>query len=160
MLGNARVMLFDFKQAFDLLDHSVLMAKLEVYELLDWIANFVTHRKQRVKLAYNSFSEWESVKAGVPQGTKSGPWVFLVMINDIKVSGVNLWKYVDDTSIAETVHKSQPIGIQVAVEALVKQAEADKCKDLQISFARSVDSFEAVIMDNHIDVIKKRSFQA
>ena len=152
-------MLFDFKKAFNFIDHSILMAKLEAYELppwvLDWIASFLTDRKQRVKLAYNSYSDWGSVKAGVPQGTKLGPWLFLVMINDIKVSGLNLWKYVDDTSIAETVHKGQPSGIQVAVHDLVKQAEADKfqlnetkCKELQISFRRSPDSFKEVTINN------------
>ena len=154
-----RVMLFDFTKAFDFIDHSILIAKLEAYELppwvLDWIASFLTDRKQRVKLAYNSFSDWGSVKAGVPQGTKLGPWLFLVMINDIKVSGVSLWMYVDGTSISETVHKGQPSGIQVAVDDLVKQAEADKfqlnetkCKELQISFRRSPDSFKAVTINN------------
>ncbi|XP_068692225.1 uncharacterized protein [Montipora foliosa] len=77
------------------------------------------------------------------------------MINDINVNGVNLWKYVDDTSMAETVHKGQPSGIQVAVDELVRQAETDKfqlnetkCKELQISFSRSADSFEAVTINN------------
>ena len=154
-----RVMLLDFKKAFDLIDHSFLMAKLEACELppwvLDWISNFLTDRKQWVKLVYNSYSDWGSVKAGVPQGTKLGPWLFLIMINDIKVSGVNLWKYVDDTSIAETLHKGQPRGIQVAVDDQVKQTRADnfqlnetKCKELQISFSRSADSFKAVTINN------------
>ena len=79
------------------------MAKLADYELppwvLDWIADFLTDRKQRVKLAHNCYSDWGSARAGVPQGTKLGPWLFLVMINDINVNGLNLWKYVDDTSI-------------------------------------------------------------
>ena len=75
------------------------------------------------------------------------------MINDIKVSGVNIWKYVDDTSIAETVHKGQPSGIQVAVDDLVKQADnfqlnETKCKELQISFSRSPDSFKAITINN------------
>ena len=48
------------------------------------------------------------------------------MINDINVNGFNLWKYVDDTSMAETVHKGQLGGIQVAVDELVRQAETDK----------------------------------
>ena len=79
------------------------------------------------------------------------------MINDINVNGVNLRKYVDDTSMAETVHKGQPSGIQVAVDELVRQAETDKfqlnetkCKELQISFSRSADSFEAVTINNKL----------
>lgn len=55
------------------------------------------------------------------------------------VNSINLWKYVDDTSMAKIVHKGQPSGIQVSVKDLVRQAELDKfqlnetkCKELQI----------------------------
>ena len=84
-----------------------------------------------------------------------GPWLTLVMINDNYINGVNLWKYVDDTSMAETVHKGQPSGIQVFVDEPVRQAETDKFqlnetkyKELQISFSRSADSSEAVTINN------------
>ena len=57
--STMRVMLFDFKKAFGLIDHAILMAKLGDYELplrvLDWIADFLTDRKQRVKLAHLVF---------------------------------------------------------------------------------------------------------
>ena len=153
------MMLFDFKKAFDLIDYAILMAKFGDYELppwvLDWIADFLTDKKQRAKHAHDCFSDWGSVRARVPQGTKLGPWLFLVMIYDINVNGVNLWKYVDDTSMAETVHKGQPSGIQGAIDELVRQAETDKfqlnetkCKELQTSFSRSADSFEAVTINN------------
>ena len=106
-----------------------------------------------MKLAHDCYSDWGSVRAGVPQGTKLGRWLFLVMINDININ--DMWKYVDDTSMAETVHKGQPSGIQVSVDELVRQAETDKfqlnetkCKELQISFSRSADSFEAVTINN------------
>ena len=106
------------------------MAKLTDYELppwvLDWIADFLTDWKQRVKLAHDCYSDWGSVRAGVPQETKLGPRLFLVMISDINVNDVNLWKYVDDTSMTETVHEGQPSGIQFAVNDLVRQAEIDK----------------------------------
>ena len=71
--GTTRVVLFDFRKAFDLIDHHLLVQKLKTYDLppwtIDWITDFITCRKQRVKLNRDCYSDWELVPAGVPQGT-------------------------------------------------------------------------------------------
>ena len=72
--STTRVVLFDFRKAFDLIDYRILSQKLLTYNLpksvTSWILNFLTDRTQRVKLSNDCFSEWGSVPAGVPQGTK------------------------------------------------------------------------------------------
>ena len=53
------------------------MCKLESYGInpyiLNWINDFLSDRKQRVKLENDIFSCWDEVSAGVPQGSKLGP---------------------------------------------------------------------------------------
>ena len=72
--STTRVVLFDFRKAFDLIDHHVVPRKLCSYDIPRsiscWIIDFLMDRKQRIKLSRDCFSEWEAVPQGVPQGTK------------------------------------------------------------------------------------------
>jgi hypothetical protein len=101
--------MLDFSKAFDRIDFNILMQKLinmRVHpSLINWIANFLTDRSQRTKIGSN-FSSGRTTNGGVPQGTKLGPLLFLIIVNDLNVSDDTV-KFVDDTTLWEIVLKGQ-----------------------------------------------------
>ena len=89
--------------AFDLINHHLLLDKLQSYGLpahiFRWMATFLLDRAQRVKIG-NEYSHSGHPNGGVPQGTLSEPKCFLVYINDLRAT-VPLYKYVDDSTLFE-----------------------------------------------------------
>ena len=68
--ATAKVVLLDFRKAFDLIDHYVLVQKLTTYDIpsqvKSWIAEVLMDWKQSVKLAQDCHSERRSVPPGIP----------------------------------------------------------------------------------------------
>ena len=155
-----RVFLCDYRKAFDFIDHGTLAAKLKEVEaptgIVNWILDFLSDRSQRVELSRDCFSEWGAVPAGVPQVTKLGPWLFLLMINDLVTPSAlfGMSKYVDDTTLSEKVPKGQQSRAQEAVDLVSNwsaenlfQLNLEKTKELTISLCRSLEHFDPVTVD-------------
>ena len=85
------------------------------------------------------------------------------MINELKISGTNMWKYVNDSTIAETVQKNEVSQIQEIVDRLVKKTHEDKfqmneskCKEIRISFAKTEKVLDPITINNSpLEVVKE-----
>ena len=61
------------------------------------ISNFLGNRTQCVKFS-GSFSDYKCIKVGSSQGTKLGPVLWLIYVNDLECDGFYSMKYADDTN--------------------------------------------------------------
>ena len=94
----------DVKAAFDKVWHKGLIAKLNQINingrLLDLFSSYLTNRQQIVVVDGHK-SEKQPVHAGVPQGSRLGPLLFIIYINDITEIGLEseIFFFADDCSL-------------------------------------------------------------
>lgn len=94
----------DLSKAFDLVDHSLLFKKLEVYGLRgavnDILRSYLTNRCQYVRID-NSDSSIKPKERGLPQGSCLGPLMYLIYTNDVSRLNIlgNMSCFADDTSL-------------------------------------------------------------
>ena len=116
----SKVFFSDFKKGFDLIDHRILMEKLSTqynlhWSLLRWVAPFLKGRAQVTRVGA-SVSAPLYLNGGIPQGTKLGPVLFAVMVNDLVQSWGARIKFVDDLTVLEVVPRNSPSLLNVVVD--------------------------------------------
>ena len=106
-------MFLDFANAFDIVDHRILLSKLQNYGIRgiakDLFESYLTNHKQVVKIG-NILSEQKFITCGVSHWSTLGPILFLQYINDIKNSSkilFNCWWHSSTLIINKKVEEIQ-----------------------------------------------------
>ena len=80
------IMMIDLSAAFDMVDHKLLIKKLELFglegEVIKWMTGYLSGRKQSVCID-GCFSPPLAIEFGVPQGSILGPLLYVIFTSDI-----------------------------------------------------------------------------
>ena len=107
---TTKLLFLDVSKAFDRVWHKALLFKLQKLgirgKLLQWFANYLSGRHQRVVLR-GIYSKWIRILAGVPQGSQLGPWLYIMFTSDIVQEIINIIMLYADDSLLMTSDETE-----------------------------------------------------
>lgn len=121
-----------FSKAFDLIDHDILLEKLEFYGFQErdrlLLRSYPTNRWQFVHIGAHKSSS-RRILTGVPQGSEFGPLLFSIFINNLRnlaFSG-KIFMYTDDICLF------YPYKNETIVKAYIERIAALICEFARIN---------------------------
>ena len=125
--NGVHALFIDFRKAFDLVNHRILMEKLAQRNinkhLRIWIKSFLEGRTQQVRLGdVRSFTAL--CPAGVPQGSVISPTLFYIHIDDLENAiqnqiNVNTCKYADDCTMHICLKSGETSEMQSVLDSVI-----------------------------------------
>ena len=144
-------LLTDLSKAFDCLSHELLLAKFHAYGFsiaaLRLIHSYLTYRRQRTKINV-SFSSWEEIVFGVPQGSILGPLLFNIFLCD-------LFFITKETDFSSYADGKTPYRTADTIEEVIKLLERDS---MMLFKWFSDNQMKANISKCHLLVDKREEF--
>ena len=148
LLNQATMVAVDFTKAFDRIKHTVAFIKIIFSRvrpsIVSMIRSFLSDRTQRVKHK-GQLSGLKNITCGVPQGTKLGPAIFSVMVNDAAETTPDQWKFVNNLTLAEVCNaKTNSHKLQYHLDALDDWCKVNdmlpkpsECHIMRVNFLKS-----------------------
>ena len=116
----AAALLLDLSAAFDVVDHKILLEKIELYNFsqktINWFHSYLQNRTQYVLVESRLSDPLPVGDQGVPQGSLLGPLCFIIYYNDFPAArdqGESVLYADDDT---DTVSDPYPEGLQTKIQ--------------------------------------------
>ena len=140
-------MLTDLSKTFDCIAHNLLIARLVAYGFsntaLRYVYSYLSNSKQCVRIN-NTYSNYQKIISGVPQGSILGPIFFNLSINNLLffVSEVLLNNFADENTLsafAETILELIDV-LQSGSEIVIDWFKNNK-------MIVNPDKFQAILLD-------------
>ena len=146
--GNATTAItIDYSKAFDYVDHNVLIEKLVQLgvrgSIIKLLISFLTGRSHNTHF-FGQKSGFLTITCGVPQGTVTGPKLFVILINGDKCHFVTNLKFVDDKTLVHSYSGNPTKVLQEALDIELEGTVKDKmiineskCHAFTINFSKN-----------------------
>ena len=126
------VVYFDQKSAFDRVDHSLLLRKMNDLGIssktVTWCRSYLTNRTFRVSID-GTLSEPRAAPSGVPQGGSLSPLLYVIFALDLREflpPSVNYLRYADDVKAYAPVRDTtERLALQKAVDGVAEWCAAN-----------------------------------
>ena len=136
------------KNAFDTVDHEILISKLAKYGITgienNWFKSYLTNRSQYCSID-GQVSDIMEIECGIPQGSCLGPLLFIIYLNDfehcLEHSRANMYAYDAEITISSS---NQAELIETAQAELLNIAEWMRINKLSLNPSKT----EYMIIDH------------
>ncbi|KAL0154309.1 hypothetical protein M9458_050422 [Cirrhinus mrigala] len=166
-----RMLFIDFSSAFNTIIPQQLIHKLNLLglntSLCNWILDFLTGRRQSVRVGRNT-SSTTTLSTGAPQGCVLSPLLFTLLTHDCtaKFSSNHIIKFADDTTVVDLISNNDETHYREEVAQLAKWCGANnlslnvsKTKEVVMDFRRnSVDHPPLTIYSSAVERVSSTKF--
>ena len=139
---------FDFRKAFDLVPHHILLEKLANVsfdeDFLTLFKSYLYSRSQRVSIN-GSLSQMVDINSGVPQGSVIGPLFFIIFMNDLpdKIVNSSCYLFADDSKLLSLLTKPD---LQKDIDQFTEWAHRNKME-------YNIDKCKSITFEEKISVV-------